>query len=106
MNLSEISVIVTTYNVEAHIARCLANLQPFNEIIVVDFNPANSSAGSMDAKGNVHVWETDSGKELFRIESQSNEFSKNVSAAGGGLRRELLTFPAVSSEGGSHPPRS
>ena len=36
MKLGDISVIVTTYNEEANIARCLENLRGFGEIIVVD----------------------------------------------------------------------
>lgn len=36
MRLSDISVIVTTFNEEANIKRCLDNLRGFDEIIVVD----------------------------------------------------------------------
>lgn len=36
MNLSDVSVIVTTFNEEANVARCLSNLHGFGEIIIVD----------------------------------------------------------------------
>jgi glycosyltransferase involved in cell wall biosynthesis len=36
MNLAEISVVVTTYNEESNIGRCLEPLQGFGEIVVVD----------------------------------------------------------------------
>jgi len=70
-----------------------------SEIIAVDFSPNGVHAASLDALGGLHVWEITTGEPLLAIEPKSNDFAKRLARAGGGLRKNVLNFPAVLSTG-------
>lgn len=70
-----------------------------HEVLAVHLHPDGSSAASIDAHGHLHVWDTQSGEPIFSVDPGSTEFSGHISASGGGLYGEVLSFPAVLSTG-------
>jgi WD40 repeat protein/serine/threonine protein kinase len=69
------------------------------EIVAVDLDSTGRHAATLDAEGVIHVWDTATANQLFSIDPQSNEFSSHLGGAGGGLRSNVLNFPAVLSTG-------
>ena len=55
-------------------------------------------AATLDATGKLNIWDSNSGRG-FSIDPHSNEFAKQISRAGSGVRREVLSFPAPLSTG-------
>ena len=69
------------------------------EIVAVDLHPVGNYAASLDANGEVHVWNIFTAEQLFQIDPDSDEFANHLRASGGGLRSNVLNFPAVMSTG-------
>lgn len=69
------------------------------EIVAVGLYPDGTRAATLDADGFLDVWDTATAKRLARIDPKSREFRRNIRASGGGLRGNLLNFPAVVSTG-------
>ncbi len=70
-----------------------------SEVIAVDLSPDGRRAASLDAAGSMHLWNTTSGRQITKINPGSDGFSKNIRGTGGGLRSNMLNFPAPLSTG-------
>jgi serine/threonine protein kinase/WD40 repeat protein len=69
------------------------------EVVAVDDHPDGNRAASLDALGNLHVWNTLDGKPIYEINPESNQFARYIGQAGGALRGNFLNFSAVMSTG-------
>ncbi len=68
-------------------------------VVAVGFNVDGTRAASLDANGVLHVWDPDTGKQIFHIDPQSDQFARHIRATGGRLIGDILYFPAVLSTG-------
>ncbi len=73
-------------------------VQHESEIVAVDLNVDGSRAATLDANGHIHVWDVATGNRLFDIDPESKEFGTRIGGSGG-LRGEVLSFPAPLSSG-------
>ena len=73
-------------------------VQHESEIVAVDLNVDGSRAATLDANGHIHVWDVATGNKLFDIDPESKEFGTEIGGSGG-LRGEVLSFPAPLSTG-------
>ena len=81
------------------------------EIFAADLSPDGARAATLDAEGELHVWDVASGTRIFRIEPrsevepgsdvepESEGLARHLRGAGGGLRSNMLNFPAPLSTG-------
>jgi WD40 repeat protein len=69
------------------------------EVVAVDLSDDGSTAATLDATGILQVWDASNGKELFHIQPESGEFARHIGRSGGGLKANVLNFPAVMSTG-------
>lgn len=69
-----------------------------SEILAVDFSGDGRKAATLDTGGHIHVWDVATGNRLFDIDPESNQFQENIGRSGG-LRTEMLAFPAPLSTG-------
>ncbi len=69
------------------------------EIIAVDLLPDGTHAATLDAKGVIRVWNTVNENQIFMIDPESNQLADHLGGAGGGLRSNLLNYPAPLSTG-------
>jgi WD40 repeat protein/serine/threonine protein kinase len=68
-------------------------------VIAVDFHPDGNRAASLDANGQIHVWNINSAKQIFCLDPESSEFARHMRNTGGGQQGEIFSFPATLSTG-------
>ena len=68
-------------------------------VLAVDFHPNGKTAASVDAEGELHVWNTATAEQIFAIKPEAARFAEHLKDTGGGWHGEILNFPAVLSTG-------
>lgn len=68
-------------------------------VIAVDLHSDEKTAASLDANGEIHVWDVNSRKPRFVIRPKMPHFSRHMRNLVGGMSGELLSFPGVLSTG-------
>jgi WD40 repeat protein len=69
------------------------------QVLAVDLSPDGSRAATLDATGALHLWDPDTGLPTGKIDPKSDQFAGYIRRAGGGIRANMLHFPAVLSTG-------
>ncbi len=69
------------------------------QVLAVDLHPDEPIAASLDAAGEIHVWNTSTANLMYKIAPESDEFANHLGRAGTVIRANLLNFPATLSTG-------